>query len=391
MPPPFHYLDHNATTPLEAAVLDAMIPWLTAPVQANPSSLHGAGVETRLAVERARRSLASLLGASNPDELVFVASGTEGLNLALRGVVDARWQPTAPPVELAIGAIEHKAVTDTARALERLGRARPTWLGCDAAGRYDPATVAASLHPTTALVALMHANNEVGSVQPTAALVQACRAAAPGAVVLVDAVQALGKVPVDVGAWGADLVVVAAHKVYGPRGAAALWVREGVALESQATGGNQERGRRAGTENVAAIVGFAEAARRAVGRLEEEARRLIILREALAKGLSHRILGLLRNTPSDGALPNTLNVSVPGLDGRAMVRALDDRGFGISAGSACTSTGETTSHVLAAMFPDDPARARGAVRISLGHDSTPPVVGAFSEAMAAAVAELRVV
>lgn len=385
----FHYLDNNATTALDGAVLESMLPWMTTPVQANASSLHRAGVEARVAIERARRSLAGLLNAARPEDVVFTSSGTEALNLALRGLVDARWRPGDAPVELAIGAIEHKAVIDTARALEATGRARVVWLPCDAEGRYEPDIIAARLSPATALVALMHANNEVGTVQPIRDLVGKCREATPSGVVLVDAVQTLGKVPVDVAALGADLVAVAAHKLYGPGGAAALIVRQGLAIAPQSTGGHQEHGLRAGTENVAAIVGFAEAARRAVDRLPEESRRLSTLRDMLARGLAARIDGLVRNTPAQGGLPNTLNVSVPGLEGRALVRALDDRGFGVSAGSACTSTGEATSHVLSAMFPHDEVRARGAVRISLGRDTTAALAAAFVEAMIAAVKELR--
>lgn len=387
--PAFHYFDHNATTALDPGVLEAMLPWMTAPVQGNASSLHAAGVEARVAIERARRTLARLLNAERPESILFTATGTEALNLAIRGVVDARWRPGSEPVALAIGTIEHKAVVDTARALEAQGRARVAWLPCDGEGRYDPERVGKMIPQETALVALMHANNEVGSIQPTAELVRACRAVAPRVAVLVDAVQALGKVPVDVAVWDADLVAVAAHKIHGPRGAAALVVREGIELVPQSTGGGQESGLRGGTENVAAIVGFAEAARRALDRLAEEARRLGPLRETAWRAIAARVPTAVRNSPAHEVLPNTLNVSVPGLDGRALVRALDERGYGISAGSACTSTGEATSHVLAAMFPHDPARARGAIRISLGRDTTAAGVGGLVEALADAVASLR--
>ena len=379
MPPPRPsvYLDHAATTPLAPEVFDAMRPWLTERF-GNASSLHAAGRAARGAVEDARRRIARHLGAE-PAELLFTSGGTESDNLALRG--------TLRPGHLLVTSLaEHEAVLKTADALEAGGvhvvRLRPE----PANGDVLPEAVGAALDgaPGPAVVSLLHANNETGALTNVAGVAEVARA--HGALVHTDAVQTAGLFALDVHALGVDLLSASGHKLYGPKGIGLLYVRAGVALDPQVTGGSQERGRRAGTENVAAIVGLAAAFDRAA---EGRADRLVRL-----GALRARLLGRLRdalgdrfvlNTPLDSSAPHVLNVAFPPapdpLDGEMLILGLDLEGVAASAGSACTSGALTPSHVLSALgLPRETAAA--AVRFSLGDTTTEADVDAAADALA---------
>jgi cysteine desulfurase len=356
------YLDHNATTPVAPEVVEAMTRALR-DVFGNASSVHAFGQQAKAAIDDARAAVAALLGAE-PAEVVFVASGTEADNLALRGAAEMAEQ--AGRRELIVSAIEHEAVLNTARALARRGWT-VTSLPADARGLVSPDDLRAYISDRTALVSVMHANNEVGTVQPVAEL--AAIAHEHGALMHADAVQTAGKVPIDVRALGVDLLVVSAHKFYGPKGAGALWVRRGTRLVQQMTGGRQERSRRAGTENVPGIVGFGVAAHLARTRLAAEAARL----EGLRNRLEDAVLAAVPGTDVNGArhprVPNTTNISFDRVEAESLLIALDLEGIAVSTGSACSSGTLEPSHVLKAMGLG-PSRSQSSLRFSLGSATT---------------------
>ena len=277
-------LDHAATTPVTAQVLEEMLPYLTT-TQGNPSSVHASGRAARAAVDAARDRVAAVLGCAQR-EIVFTGSGTESDNLALRGVVE-RWGGERGR-HIVVSAIEHEAVLETARRLEEIGAATLTVAACDRDGRISPESVAAAVTPETVLVSVMFVNNETGAVQDVAAIAAAVRDRNPRTLVHTDAVQALGRVPVHPGALGVDLLTVSAHKVYGPKGVGALYVRDGVLIAAQSTGGGQERNRRSATENVAGVVGLARAAELAEAARAEETRRQAVLCRQLARARHRR-------------------------------------------------------------------------------------------------------
>lgn len=350
------YLDHNATTHLDPQVLDAMLPYLSGPA-ANPSSLHRYGRLARDAVEAARAQVAQLVGAQ-PAEIIWTSGGTEANNLAIKGVADAQ---TAPGCVL-YGATDHPAVMEAAEALRQRGWAVEA-VAVDALGRVDEPALAAQLaRGNVRLVSLMRANNETGVIQPLPQLAPAIHAA--GAWLHVDAVQALGKMPVDRDVLDADLMTLSSHKIYGPKGVGALVVRAEVELRAQLHGGAQERGVRGGTENVAAIVGFGAAAELARQRLDDRIAHLQPLRDRLEAGL-HSIRGIRIFGEGAERLPNTVQCALAGYDGEALLMQLDRHGIAVSSGSACASGSGEPSHVLLAMGID-PVTAKGAIRISLG-------------------------
>jgi len=365
------YLDHNATTPLRPGVRGAMAPLLDEAF-GNASSAHRLGSAARVAVERARRELAGRLGA-RPGEIVFTSGGTEGNNLAIFGAVDA-----PGGAHLVVSPIEHSSVLEPVRELVRRG-AEVTWLPVSAAGRIDAADAAAVLRPHTALVSLGWANNEIGTIAPIPAVVDVCRRA--GVRLHVDAVQAFGKLPVDVA--GIDLCTVSAHKIGGPQGVGALVVREGVSIRPLLLGGSQERGRRAGTENVAGIVGFGAAAALMLDWREPGT----VLRERLWTALSS-IAGAQRNSPADGCLPNTLNVRFAGVRGEALVAALDLEGVAVSVGSACAAGSAEPSHVLRAIGRSE-GEARDGVRFSLGSETAAGDIDAAAAIVVEVVERIR--
>jgi cysteine desulfurase len=373
------YLDHNATTPLDPRVLEAMRPWLEGAF-GNASSLHWYGQRARAAVEEARGQVAALIGATAP-EVVFTGSGTEADNLALRGAVAA-----APPPrrKVLVSAVEHHAVLNTAKGLSREGTA-VTVVPVDSDGRVDLDHLRACLDETTALVSLMRANNETGVLQPVAEAAALARAA--GALVHCDAVQAAGKVALDVGELGCHLLSLSAHKIYGPQGVGALYVRRGTPMQSVVRGGSQERNRRAGTENVAGIVGFGRAAEIACAELAQEQARLGALRERL-QGLLLAIPGA-RVNGAEPRVPNTTNVSFEGADAFAMLMALDLAGIAVSTGAACAAGAPEPSHVLLAMgLPE--VLVQSSLRFSLGRSTTEDAVDRAAGAVREAVSRQRV-
>jgi cysteine desulfurase NifS len=372
------YLDNNATTPLDPAALEAMLPFFGA-TSGNPSSLHAAGQEARAAVEDARRRVASLIG-TRPRRIVFTGSGSEADNLALKGVAYARRESGR---HIITSRIEHPAVLRAAAFLERQGF-QVTYLDVDGDGRIDPATLEAALTDHTILVSLMMANNEVGTIQPIARLAAAAHEA--GALFHTDAVQAVGKIPVDVDAMGVDLLSLSGHKIHGPKGIGALYVRKGVTLEPVIHGGKQEASLRAGTENVPAIVGLGRAAELARQALVD-AHTLAARRDRLEAEIRRLVPGARLNGPRDGRLPNTLNLTLPGLRGESLVLALDRHGIALSSGSACKAGSPDPTHVLMAMGRSA-ADAHCAVRLSLSRDTTDEDVDATITALEEVLEEL---
>ncbi|MEU7056072.1 cysteine desulfurase family protein [Streptomyces sp. NPDC046197] len=357
------YLDHNATTPVDPRVVEAMLPYL-ADRFGNPSSAHAYATGPRSALAHARRQVAELIGAQ-PGEIVFTGSGSEADNLALRGTVLAA-KADRPHVITQI--TEHPAVLETCRALQRWHGAEVTYLPVDRDGLVDPAALAAALSERTVLVSVMAANNETGALQPITELARVARA--HGALFHCDAAQAVGKVPLDVDQLGVDLLTVVGHKMYAPKGIAALYVREGVALEPLVYGGGQECGLRAGTENVALAVALGAAAELAAQEPAAAGHdRIRQLRDRLHAQLAEALPGRVHlNGPAEARLPNTLNISIDGIRGHELLAAVPE--VASSTGSACHSGDHTPSPVLRAMGLDDD-RALSALRLSLGRWTTP--------------------
>jgi cysteine desulfurase len=356
------YLDHNATTPPAPAVIDA-VARASADVFGNPSSIHAAGQLARRELDEARSEVAALIGA-DPGEIVFTSGGTEADNLALRGVAEA--SEGRKRRRLLVGAVEHEAVINTARALGKRGWP-VTVVPVDARGVVTREALAPLLDEEVALVSVMLANNETGVVQPVREL--AALARARGALFHTDAVQAVAKVAVDVKALGVDLLTLTGHKFAGPKGAGALWVRRGTSMTSPVTGGRQERGRRAGTENVPALVGLGVAARLARESGVTAATRVGALRDRLEAGILARVPRAAVNGAGAERVPNTSNISFDGVEAESLLIALDLEGIQVSTGSACSSGTLEPSHVLRAMgLP--PSRVQASLRFSLGPTNT---------------------
>lgn len=355
------YLDYQATTPLDSRVLDAMLPFLRG-VFGNPSSAHRYGHEAGEAVRRARRQLIGLIGARHDGELVFTSGATEANDLALRG---AAYAARRKGNHIVTTAIEHKAVLATCHALEREGfRLTVVPVGPD--GRVDPSDIAAAISDDTVLVSVMHANNEIGTVQPLAEIGAITRAR--GVLLHSDAAQSLALLPFDVDRTGVDLASFSAHKFYGPKGVGALYVRRNSAgLSPRLLGGGQEFGLRAGTPNVPGIVGAGRAAAILAEEREGEARRIGGLRDALLAGLLATLPGARLNGSSSSRLPSNISLTVPGLDAGYLVSDLDR--LAISTGSACNTGARSTSHVLAAIGLAAGA-ARSTLRLSTGRHTT---------------------
>ena len=356
------YLDHNATTPPSDAVVQRMVAVLRDEF-GNPSSVHHFGQRAKAIIDEARSAVAALIGA-DPGDVVFTGGGTEGDNLAIRGIAEAL-EPSGRK-HLIATTIEHEAVLNTLKALARRGW-KTTLLPVDESGIVSPDALRSAITDDTALVSVMHANNEIGTVQPIAELAAIARERR--AVFHSDAVQSAGKIPLDVKALGADLVSISAHKFYGPKGIGALWIRRGVRLVATSTGGRHERGRRAGTENVAGIAGMGVAARLARGHQAEEAVRLAALRDRLEEGILRGVGGTVINGQRDARVPNTTNISFDRVEAESLLIGLDLAGIAVSTGSACSSGTLEPSHVLKAMgFP--PHRTQNSIRFSLGAANT---------------------
>ncbi|MGA2589399.1 MAG: cysteine desulfurase family protein [Bryobacteraceae bacterium] len=374
------YFDHNATTPVSPEVLETAVTCLSQ-VYGNASSIHHFGQVAKQRLEMARRQTAGLIGCK-AREIVFVSGGTEADNLALLGTV--RHVPGASR-HVITTAIEHPAVLNACAQLEREGVAL-TYVRTGADGIVDPHDIRRALRPDTVLVSVMHANNELGTVQPVAEIAAITREA--GVYLHVDGVQALGKIPVDVEALGVDLYSMSGHKIYAPKGIGALYVRQGTRLGAILFGGHHERERRPGTENVPGAAAFGCAAELAGVHLESEAQRISALRDRLESAILARIPHAGVNGDRARRTPNTTNLYFDCLEGEALVIALDLRGFAVSSGAACSSGAVEPSHVLLAIgLPAD--RARASIRFSLGHENTAGQVDALVEAVAASVAHLR--
>jgi cysteine desulfurase len=376
------YLDHAATTPLRPEVLEAMLPYLTEHF-GNPSSLHAAGRRARQGLDEARETVAGVLGAK-PREIVFTSGASENTSLAINGIA---WAASARGRHLITTTIEHRAVLNTCAVLVRHGF-EVTYLPVDRFGQVDPASVANAIGPHTTLIAIGYANNEVGTIQPMAEIGAICRERKIA--FYADATQAAASLPLDVDSLQVDLLGIAAHKIEGPKGVGALFVRQGTNLIPQQQGGSQERQRRAGTENVAGAVGLGEALRLARGdaeRLATEKERQRGLRQRLTRRLGAIPDGELTGHP-DARLPNSVSWVFRGVEGGDLIAALDLEGVAASTGSACTSGSAEPSHVLAAMgVPPD--LIRGSLRLSMGRTTTTAEVDRAADLVAACVTRVR--
>ncbi|MGO5130449.1 cysteine desulfurase family protein [Mitsuokella jalaludinii] len=371
------YLDYAATTPTDERVLAAMLPYFTQHF-GNPSSLYSFGRETWRAVALARRQVAELLGAS-PEEIFFTSGGSESDNWLIKGVAAARGRG-----HIVTTAVEHHAVLRACASLPT-DRFSVTYLPVDAKGRVAPEDVEAALRPDTILVSIMMANNEVGTIEPIAAIGAICRQ--QGILFHTDAVQAAGHLPIDVQQLQVDALSLSGHKLYGPKGIGALYLRRGLAVSPLICGGEQERSQRAGTENVPGIVGLGRAAGLAQQEMPAETERLLSLRTRLLQGVQV-IPGVRLNGDAQQRLPGNVNLAISGVDQETLLIRLDLMGFAVSAGSACSAGSLEPSHVLLAMG-QSPDEARSALRITLGRFTTEADVDAFTASLCQAVAEIR--
>ena len=356
------YLDHAATTPTDPRVVEAMLPHFS-DAFGNPSSIHSLGVETRTAVAEAREKVAGLIGAAS-DEIIFTSGGTEADNLAIKGVALANAHKGQ---HIVTTRIEHHAVEESCRYLESQGF-KVTLVGVDQDGLVDPKDVEKAVTPETILISVMHANNEVGTIQPIAEIGKMARER--GIYFHTDAVQTAGHIPVNVNELGVDLLSISAHKLYGPKGIGALYVRKGTRMVSFLHGGGQENGRRASTENVPGIVGFGMAAELALRDVKNgESKKLLPLRDKLIKGILEKIPDSQLNGHPSLRLPNNVNVSIKYVEGESMLLNLDLQGIAASTGSACSSGSLEPSHVLLAIGLSHEL-AHGSLRFTLGKYTT---------------------
>lgn len=374
------YMDNAAGTRVLPDVLDAMMPYLTSQY-GNPSSIHTFGNAPRAAVERARGQVAALIGAA-PAEITFTSCGSESNNLALKGTA---WANEKKGRHIVVSAIEHQSVLHAAKALTRLGW-EVTHVPVDPLGFVDPQAVADAIRDDTVLVSVTHASNEIGTIEPIRDIAAAAKA--KGALVHTDAVQTAGTVPVDVDDLGVDLMTLSANAFYGPKGAAALYIRKGVRVYSLIDGGIQERGKRAGTENVPAIAGMGMAAEIASREMEKRMGRLTVLRDRLMNGLVERIPKILVNGDRTRRIPGNVHISVPAVEGESMLFSLAANGIYAASGSSCADKALKSSHVLTAIGIGH-ALANASVLFSLGIDSDESHVDAVLDVLPPAVAKLR--
>lgn len=374
------YLDHSATTPLDSRVLEAMMPFLTQEF-GNPSSVHSFGRSAKVALESSRETIAKTLGCS-PGEIYFTSGGSESDNLAIRGIAEAL---SDRGKHIITNHLEHHAVLHTMDYLAKQGF-EISYASCDAYGMIHPESVQALIRPETILISIMHVNNEIGTINPISEIGRLARDRQIH--FHTDAVQSYGKIPIHVGESKVDLMSMSAHKLYGPKGVGALYIRRGVKPIPILYGGSQERGQRAGTENIAGIVGFAKAAELCHELMENESRRLTQLRQRLWEGISSTISGCHLNGHPDKRLPGHLNVSIEGVMGDEMLIHLDLAGIAVSTGSACTSGSVSTSHVLNAMGIDA-SIARGAMRMTMGRSTQDDDVPFIIDAVRSSVEKAR--
>lgn len=375
------YFDHAATTGVDPQVLEAMLPYY-GQAFGNPSSIHSFGRETRKAIEEARRTVAEVIGASLPHEIIFTGSGSESDNLAIRGVAEAYCERGR---HIITSAIEHHAVLDTCRYLETNGF-KVTYLPVDSGGLVEPEAVVNALTPETILVTIMHANNEMGTIQPIAEIGRLLRER--DIIFHTDAVQTVGAIPVNVQELQVDLLSMAAHKFYGPKGVGALYLRRGVKTAPLIYGGAQERNRRAGTENIPGIVGLAEALALANQQLAVNQARITGLRDQIIDSVLAQLDHVRLNGHRVRRLPGNINFSFQFIEGESLLLNLDLKGIAASSGSACTSGSLDPSHVLLALGLDHET-AHGSLRISLGKNNTQAEVDYLLEVLPEIVRKLR--
>ena len=374
------YLDHASTTPMRPEVLEAMLPFFREQY-GNPSSIYQIGREARKALDSSRDLVAAMMGA-DAQEIIFTAGGSEADNLAIKGAAFARRHRGN---HIITSAIEHPAVLDTCRYLEKHGF-EVTFLPVDAQGLVHPAAVAAAIRPETIMVSIMHANNEIGTIQPIAEISEILRE--KSILFHTDAVQTVGHIPVNVKDLGVDLLSLSAHKFYGPKGVGALYVRRGVRLDPLINGGGQERNRRAGTENVAGIVGLATALELAIAEIDSVTEHLRPLQDKLIT----RVLGVVPHTRLNGhreqRLPGNVSLCFEFIEGESLLLNLDMHGIAASSGSACTSGSLEPSHVLLALgLPHE--IAHGSLRLTLGKDTTEAEIDTVVEVLPGIVDRLR--
>jgi len=374
------YFDHNATAPTHPDVLKAIAPFYK-DAYGNASSLHAKGREARDAVDQARQTIGDFLG-TEPEDILFTASGTEADNMAVKGIA---WTNRDNKRHIITTSIEHKAILASCKQLEIEGF-EVTYLPVDKHGLVSPDMLKKAIKKDTCLVSIMHANNEIGTIQPIKELAAIAKAA--GVVFHTDAVQTFGKLPIDVEQVGADLLSVSSHKIYGPKGIGALYVRKGIKMIPLVHGGHHERKLRAGTENVAGIVGFGKAVQLAEQDTKAKADKLTALRDKLHKGITEAIKDVYLNGHPTQRLPNTINLSFKFIEGESIMLNLDLKGICVSTGSACTSGTLDPSHVLTAMgIPVD--IAQGSIRFSLGNDNTEDEIDYCLEVLPEIIERLR--
>ena len=374
------YLDHAATTPTHPEVVAAMLPYFT-DAFGNPSSIHSLGQESRAAVEESREQIARLIGAQS-EEIIFTSGGTEADNYAIKGVTYANRHKRN---HIITTSIEHHAVLEPCKFLKEQGF-KVTYLPVDRNGLIDPEDARKAITDETILISVIHANNEIGTIEPISEIGRIAKE--KGIYFHTDAVQTTGRIPVNVDELGVDLLAMSAHKLYGPKGVGALYIRRGTRIGSFMHGGSQERGRRASTENVPAIVGFGKAVEIAQKEMDGEMKRLVPLRDKLIQGLLERIDQIHLNGHPSQRLPNNVNVSVAFVEGESMGISLDLEGIAASTGSACTSDALEASHVLLAIgLPGE--LAQGSLRFSLGRDTTEEGIDRVLEVFPRIVARLR--
>lgn len=374
------YLDHNATTPMRAEVLEAMLPYFKEKF-GNASSIHEFGREAKVALEDAREKVAEIIGVSS-NEIFFTSGGTEADNLAIKGTAFANQKKGR---HIITSEIEHHAILESCKFLEK-EEFEITYLPVDSQGLVDPEELSKAIRNDTTLVSIMYANNEVGIIQPIEEL---CKIAKKKGVYFhTDAVQAVGKAPIELKKLDVDMLSMSGHKIYGPKGVGALFIRKGVRITPLSHGGQHERSRRAGTENVAGIVGFAKALELVVGEMKNQNTHLKNLTEAFYKKLIESIPDVILNGDLNRRIPNTLNLSFKGVEGESVILSLDMKGVAVASGSACTSGTLEPSHVLSAMGVD-PAIAQGAIRFSFGRDNTMEDVEYVADLLPEIVQRLR--
>jgi cysteine desulfurase len=374
------YMDYAATTPTDPQVVEAMQPCFSR-IYGNPSSLHGFGQEARAAMEGARERIAAFLGAK-PAEIVFTSGGTESDNFAIKGTA---WANRNKGDHIITSAIEHHAVLETCRFLEKEGFS-VTYVPVDGEGLVDPADVAKAITDRTILISVMHANNEIGTIQPIAEIGRIAKER--GVRFHTDAVQTFGHLPFGVDELNVDLLSASAHKLYGPKGMGLLYIRKGTRITPLVHGGGQEGGRRAATENVPGIVGFGKAVELAAATIHEEKTRLTALRDRFIRGIFERLDGIRLNGHSVRRLPNNINLSVQSIEGEGMILSLDMMGIACSTGSACSSTSLEPSHCLLAIgLPHE--LSHGSIRFSLGRFTKEGDIDAVLEALPRVVGRLR--